>query len=88
MAAFSEDPPKYAALHWDGKMLRDAPWEVILGPRPETLAFACLRTTCISEGKLLGVPVIDSSTGTAQAEAPFGFAGGMGFYWSDHCPCV
>ncbi|KAG0717530.1 hypothetical protein GWK47_054235 [Chionoecetes opilio] len=26
-----EDPPKYAALHWDGKMLRDS-WEVILGP--------------------------------------------------------
>lgn len=22
MAAFNEDPPKYAALHWDGKMLR------------------------------------------------------------------
>ncbi|KAG0730213.1 hypothetical protein GWK47_028706 [Chionoecetes opilio] len=31
MAAFSEDPSKYAALHWDGKMLRD-----VLGSDPGT----------------------------------------------------
>ena len=68
MAAFSEDPPKYAALHWDGKMLRDA-----LGSDPgtmlETLALLVSRPTAYPEGKLLGVPVIDSTIGTAQAEA-------------------
>ncbi|KAG0714022.1 hypothetical protein GWK47_014951 [Chionoecetes opilio] len=68
MAAFSEDPPKYAALHWDGKMLRD-----VLGSDPgttsETLAVLVSGPPAYPEGKLLGVPVIDSSTGTAQAEA-------------------
>ncbi|KAG0721287.1 hypothetical protein GWK47_046750 [Chionoecetes opilio] len=46
MAAFSEDPPKYAALHWDGKMLRDV-WEVIWDHVRDS-GCACLRTTCIS----------------------------------------
>ncbi|KAG0723910.1 hypothetical protein GWK47_041758 [Chionoecetes opilio] len=68
MAAFSEDPPKYAALHWDGKMLRD-----VLGSDPgttsETLAVLVSGPPAYPEGKLLGVPVIDSSTGTVQAEA-------------------
>ncbi|KAG0710025.1 hypothetical protein GWK47_023669 [Chionoecetes opilio] len=68
MAAFSEDPPKYAALHWDGKMPRD-----VLGSDPgttsETLAVLSSGPPAYPEGKLLGVPVIDSSTGTAQAEA-------------------
>ncbi|KAG0717582.1 hypothetical protein GWK47_054119 [Chionoecetes opilio] len=80
MAAFSEDPPKYAALHWDGKMLRD-----VLGSDPgttsETLAVLVSGPPAYPEGKLLGVPVIDSSTGTAQAEAsmdllePWGLTG-------------
>lgn len=68
MAAFHEDPPKHAALHWDGKMLRD-----ILGSDPattsETLAVLVSGPPDHVEGKLLGVPVIDSSTGMAQAEA-------------------
>ncbi|KAG0723518.1 hypothetical protein GWK47_042568 [Chionoecetes opilio] len=86
MAAFSEDPPQVAALHWDGKMLRDvlgSDWDHV-----KTLAVLVSGPPPYPEGKLLGVPVIDSSTGTAQAEASRGFAGGMGAYGSDHCPCV
>ncbi|KAG0711398.1 hypothetical protein GWK47_020676 [Chionoecetes opilio] len=87
MAAFSEDPPKYAALHWDGKMLRD-----VLGSDPgttsETLAVLVSGPPAYPEGKLLGVPVIDSSTGTRSDRGIHGFAGGMEAYWSDHCPCV
>ena len=68
MAAFSEDPPKYAALHWDGKMVRDA-----LGSDPgtmlEALAVLVSGPPAYPEGKLLGVQVIDNTTGAAQAEA-------------------
>ena len=64
MVAFSE----YAVLHWDGKMLRDA-----LGGDPgtmlETLAVLVSGPLAYPESKLLGVPMIDSTTGTAQAEA-------------------
>lgn len=67
MTAFRENPPKYAALHWDGKMLRD-----VLGSDPgttsETLSVLVSGPPAYPKGKLLGVPVIDSSTGTAQAE--------------------
>ncbi|KAK8394260.1 hypothetical protein O3P69_006451 [Scylla paramamosain] len=68
MGVFSEDPPHLVALHWDGKMLRD-----VLGSEPgttsETLAVLVSGPPACSEGKLLRVPVINSSTGTAQAEA-------------------
>ena len=64
MVTFSE----YAVLHWDGKMLRDA-----LGGDPgtmlETLAVLVSGPLAYPESKLLGVPMIDSTTGTAQAEA-------------------
>eukprot|EP00919_Chromeraceae_sp_WS-2016_P068213 GHVR01161631.1.p1 GENE.GHVR01161631.1~~GHVR01161631.1.p1 ORF type:complete len:123 (-),score=23.16 GHVR01161631.1:249-617(-) len=68
MNYISEDPPQYAVLHWDGKMLTD-----VLGSEPgttsETLAMPVSGPPAYPEGKLLGVPVIDSSTGIAQAEA-------------------
>lgn len=67
MAALSENPPKCAALHWDGRILRG-----VLGSNPkttsETLAVLVSGPPAYSEGKLLEVPVIDSSTGTPQAE--------------------
>ncbi|KAG0719363.1 hypothetical protein GWK47_007297 [Chionoecetes opilio] len=47
-------PPKFSALHWDGKMLRDV-LEVILGPRQRL--WLCLSQDHLHfpEGKLLGV---------------------------------
>lgn len=45
MTAFSEDPPQYAALHWDGKMLKDVLWT---WDHVRDYGCACLRSTYIS----------------------------------------
>ncbi|KAG0713169.1 hypothetical protein GWK47_016806 [Chionoecetes opilio] len=68
LAAFSEDPPKYAALHWDGKVLRDAPGKLILGPR-QRLWLCWSQDHLHILRKATGSTSVDSSTGTAQAEA-------------------
>lgn len=68
MVEFSENPPQLAALHWNGKMLRD-----ILVSEPgttsETLAVLVSGPPTYPDGKIPVVAVIDSSTGTGQAEA-------------------
>lgn len=68
MKSFSEKPPKYLALHWDGKLLKD-----VLGANPgdsvESLAVLVSGSPQYQEGKLLGVPFIESSSGIAQANA-------------------
>ena len=67
MAEFIKDPPKHAALHWDGKMLKDVKG-CDPGASSENLSVLISGPPAYFEGKLLGVPVIDSSTGTAQAK--------------------
>lgn len=66
MNDFKEHPPDYCTLHWDGKLLRD-----VLG---ETYPVECLSVLVsgaphYEEGKLLGVPFIESSTGIQQCNA-------------------
>ena len=66
MNKFKESPPDYCTLHWDGKLLRD-----VLGERypVESLAVLVSGTPQYEEGKLLGVPFIESSTGIQQCNA-------------------
>ncbi|KAG0724541.1 hypothetical protein GWK47_040409 [Chionoecetes opilio] len=53
-----------------GKMLRRCPGEMILD-HVRDLAVLVSGPPAYPEGKLLGVPVIDSSTGTAQQRHPW-----------------
>ena len=70
MSTFRENPPEHAALHWDGKMLKD-----VAGTKPgshtEALAVLVSGKPCYTEGKLLGVPFIDNSTGIMQAQTSY-----------------
>ncbi|KAG0714835.1 hypothetical protein GWK47_013336 [Chionoecetes opilio] len=68
MPAFSEGPPKYAALHWDGKMLRDV-LEVILGPRQRLWLCLSPGPPAYPEGKLLGVTSDRQLNRNGSAEA-------------------
>lgn len=68
MAVFIEDPPKYAALHWDGKMLRYV-LESDPGTTSENLFVLVSGLPPYPKDKLLEIPVIDSSTEIAHAEA-------------------
>ena len=61
MAEYGEGPPKYAALHWDSKMLRDVKGSDP-GTTSEILVVLVSGPHAYPEGKLLGVPVIDNST--------------------------
>lgn len=68
MAKFRQNPPKFATLHWDSKMLKD-----VLGSDPgsstETLAVLVSGEAPYQEGKLLGIPTIENSSGLSQAKA-------------------
>ncbi|KAG0729933.1 hypothetical protein GWK47_029323 [Chionoecetes opilio] len=78
MAAFSEDPPKYAALHWDGKMLRD-----VRGSDPGTTSELWL---CLSQDHLHILKEATGSTSDRQlnrngsGRGIHGFGGEMGAY--------
>ena len=61
-----ENPPTFAALHWDGKLLSDR-----LGNKHEALAVVASGSPNYLHGKLLGVRRIRNSTGIEQAEATF-----------------
>lgn len=62
MNDFKESPSDYCTLHWDGKLVRDVLGEtypaVVVSGAPQ-----------YEEGKLLGVPFIESSTGIQQCNA-------------------
>jgi hypothetical protein len=62
-------PPKHCTLHWDGKLIPD-----IRGEKKERLGILVSGVPTAEEGKVLGVPVIDSSTGMDQANATFNLA--------------
>ena len=66
MNDFKESPPDYCTLHWDGKLVRD-----VLGETypVESLAVLVSGAPQYEEGKLLGVPFIESSTGIQQCNA-------------------
>ena len=69
MSNFRHSAPKYCALHWDGKLLRD-----VLGMKEgavESLAVLVSGSPEYEEGKLLGVPCIERSTGTSQSAASY-----------------
>ena len=62
-------PPKHCALHWDGKLVPD-----ISGEKKERLGILVSGVPTAEEGKVLGIPVIDSSKGADQAKVTFNLA--------------
>lgn len=61
-----ENPPRFCALHWDGKLLAD-----MRGESCERLAVLISGAPNYTEGKLLGVPSLTDSTGKSQADASY-----------------
>lgn len=61
-----QNPPKFGALHWDGKLISD-----LLGECQERLAILVSGAPEYNEGKLLGVPSLRDSTGKSQADASY-----------------
>jgi len=66
MDSFRQNPPLFAAVHWDGKLLRD-----LLGESHERLAVLLSGEPEYREGKLLGVPSLTDSKGKTQADATY-----------------
>ena len=66
IATVRQNPPRFGALHWDGKLLSD-----LLGESKERLAVLVSGAPEYSEGKLLGVPTLLDSTGKSQANASY-----------------
>jgi hypothetical protein len=64
--SIKENPPRFAALHWDGKLISDP-----LGVAGERLAVLVSGAPQYNEGKLLGIPTLADSTGQAQADASY-----------------
>ena len=65
MDKFLEKPPRFGALHWDGKMVK----VIAMGVTKEILAVLVSCTLLYEEGKLLGVPTISDSRDLSQADA-------------------
>ena len=65
-----QNPPKFGALHWDGKLVTD-----IVGDSSERLAVLVSGAPEYTEGKLLGVPSLINSTGRSQADASYDLLG-------------
>ena len=61
-----QNPPRFGALHWDGKLITD-----LLGESRERLAVLVSGAPEYTEGKLLGVPCLMDSTGKSQADASY-----------------
>jgi len=61
---FKESPPKFLALHWDGKLTKDR-----YGNKFDALSVLVSGPPNCKEGKLLGVQQLESGSGKAQAEA-------------------
>jgi hypothetical protein len=64
MESVRQHPPRFGALHWDGKLLKD-----VLGDSHERLAVLLSGAPEYPEGKLLGVPALLNSKGQTQADA-------------------
>ena len=69
MEEFNKNKPKLAALHWDGKLVKD-----VTGTLRENEAILVSGAPPYKEGKLLAVSILkdekgDTSTGEAQAQA-------------------
>jgi len=63
---FRENPPGFATLHWDSKLIKD-----YLGSAHEQLEVIVLGAPEYIEGKLLGAPFLSDATGKSQAEASY-----------------
>jgi hypothetical protein len=66
MDTVRQNPPRFGALHWDGKLLCDS-----LGEKYERLAVLLSGAPEYTEGKLLGVPSLPDSKGQTQADATY-----------------
>ena len=62
MEKYRKQPPKYCALHWDGKLLKDTLGQEE-GDPSEALAVLVSGSPQYEEGKLLGVPKLYNLTG-------------------------
>ena len=63
---FKESPPKFLALHWDGKLTKDR-----YGNKFDALFVLVSGPPNHKEGKLLGVQQLERGSGKAQAEATY-----------------
>ena len=63
-AEFKRTKPKHVTVHWDGKMLENSR----TGRRDERLAVLVSGGPAFSDGKLLGVSVLEDGTGKSQME--------------------
>lgn len=61
-----KNPPAYATLHWDGKIIKD-----YFGEKREYLAVIMSGLPEYVEGKILAIPQIESSSGEKQATTAY-----------------
>ena len=61
---FQSKKPVHVTLHWDGKLLENDS----TGTKEERQAVLISGTPAYTEGKLLGIPVVDDGTGKSQAQ--------------------
>ena len=66
ISEFSQNPPKYVAIHWDGKLLQNRD-----GESHEALSIVATGPPNFTNGKLLAIQKLKQASGKAHAEATF-----------------
>ena len=66
ISQFSQNPPKYVAVHWEGKLSQNR-----YGESHEALSIVATGPPNFTNGKLLAIQKLEQASGKAQAEATF-----------------
>ena len=66
ISEFSQNPPKYVAVHWDGTLSQNR-----YGESHEALSIVATGPPNFTNRKLLAIQKLEQASGKAQAEATF-----------------